>query len=137
MLKHSTPTVEPAATDRVEANILIVEDDEILRQILCDLLELKRGYHVDMAGTGQEALDKAKERFFNVVLLDLTLPDMEGLDLLRQLKKIHPATQGVILTGHDSEEIAADALGKGAFAYLVKPSSADDIMSTVERALSK
>ena len=90
-----------------------------------------------MAGTGQEALDRAKDKFFNVVLLDRTLPDMEGLKLLRQLKKMHLVTQGIILTGHASEETAAGALGKGAFAYLVKPSSADDIMSTIERALRK
>lgn len=119
-----------------EASILIVDDDEILCQILCDLLELKRGYHVDMARTGQEALYKVKERFFNVVLLDMKLPDMDGIGLLLELKKLHPTTQGIILTGEDSEEIAAGALGKGAFAYLVKPSSADVILSTVERALS-
>ena len=120
MLKHSTPTVEPAATDRGEASILIVEDDEILRQILCNLLELKKGYHVSMTGTAQEALDRVKEKFFNVVLLDRTLPDMEGLELLQQFKKMHPATQGIILTGHASAETAASGVDEDAFAYLIK-----------------
>jgi len=120
-----------------EASILIVEDDETLCQILRDLLELKTEYHVNMARTGQEALYEAKERFFDVVLLDLKLPDMDGLELLRELKKIHPTTQGIILTGHTFEETADGVSGKGAFAYLVKPSSANEIMSTIERALSK
>jgi len=136
-VKDDATSKEPVETDKVKKSILIVEDDEVLRQILSDLLELNRGYYVSVAGTGQEALNEARKTFFNVALLDLSLPDMEGFDLLRQLKKICPTTQCIILTGHASEDVAAREVGESAFAYLVKPSSADEIMNTIEKALRK
>jgi len=136
-VKNDATSKEPVETDEVKTSILIVEDDEVLRLILSDMLELKRGYYVGAAGTGQEALNEARKRFFNVALLDLSLPDIEGHDLIRQLKKICPTTQCIILTGHASKDAAASVVGETAFAYLVKPSSADEIMNTIEKALGK
>ena len=120
-----------------EVNILIVDDDDILCEALSDLVELRGGYSADRAGTAQEALRKARGKFFNVALLDLTLPDMEGMDLLRQLKELHGATETIVLTGHSSSEKAEEAVRQGAFAYLIKPSSLEEIMGAIQRALAK
>jgi two-component system, NtrC family, response regulator HydG len=135
--KNETVSKESVETDEVKTSILIVEDDEILRQILSDLLELKKGYYVGVAGTGKEALAEVEKIFFDVAVLDLSLPDMGGIELLRQFKNICPKTQCIILTGHSSEDIAGRVAGEKAFAYLIKPSSADEIMNTIERALGK
>ncbi|MBM4462810.1 MAG: response regulator [Chloroflexi bacterium] len=120
-----------------EVNILIVDDDAILCEALSDVVEMKGGYSTERAGTAREALRKAGERFFNVALLDLTLPDMEGIDLLRQLRQLHEAMQIIILTGHTSLEKAAEAVRQGAFACLIKPSSSEEIMGAIQRALAK
>lgn len=120
-----------------KVSILIVDDDDAVCEALSDVVELRGGYSTDTAGTAREALDKAREQFFNVALLDMTLPDMEGMELLRQLKELHQATEVIILTGHTSVEMAEEAVREGAFAYLVKPSSPDELMGAIEGALEK
>jgi DNA-binding NtrC family response regulator len=120
-----------------EVNILIVDDDDILCEALSDLVELRGGYSTDRAGTAKEALRKARGKFFNVALLDLMLPDMKGMDLLRQLKELHGATEIIFLTGHSSLEKAEETVHQGAFAYLIKPSSLEEIMGAIQRALAK
>lgn len=120
-----------------EVSILIVDDDDAVCEALSDVVELRGGYSTDTAGTAREALDKAREQFFNVALLDLTLPDMEGMELLRRLKELHQATEVIILTGHTSVEMAEEAVREGAFAYLDKPSSPDELMGAIEGALEK
>jgi DNA-binding NtrC family response regulator len=120
-----------------EINILIVDDDHILGETLSDVVEIKGGYSTERAGTAREALRKAREKFFHVALLDLTLPDMEGTDLLRQLKQLHAAMQVIVLTGQTSLEKAEETVRQGAFAYLIKPSSSEEIMGAIQRALAK
>jgi len=120
-----------------KVSILIVDDDDAVCEALSDVVELRGGYSADTAGTAREALDKAKEQFFNVALLDMTLPDMEGMEPLRQLKELHQATEVIILTGHTSVEMAEEAVREGAFAYLVKPPSLDELMGAIEGALEK
>ena len=120
-----------------KVSILIIDDDDAVCESLGDVVELKSGYSTGTARTAQEALDKARKQFFNVVLLDLTLSDMGGMELLRRLKRLHQATEVIILTGHTSLEMASEAVGEGAFAYLVKPSSLEDLMGAIEGALEK
>jgi PAS domain S-box-containing protein len=114
--------------------ILIVDDDEDTRGSLSLILE-KKGYEIEAAGTGREALEKAKERCFNVALLDLRLPDMGGIDLLASLKKMHPAMALLMVTGHASLKSAIQVMDEGAAGYLAKPLDMDEVLYKVGHAL--
>ena len=118
-------------------SVLIVDDDSSICEALSDVLELKGGYATDTAETAQAALGKAREKSFNVALLDLTLPDMQGVELLRQLKRLHPKMELIVLSGQTSVEKAEEAVREGAFACLVKPSSPSEVMTAIEGALER
>jgi PAS domain S-box-containing protein len=119
-----------------KANILIVDDDKLIRKTLKLVLE-KGGYETEMAVTGQEALERAKERFFNLALLDIRLPDMEGIELLVPLKEMHRDMVVIMVTGYASLETAVRALNEGASAYITKPLKSDELVATVREALGK
>ena len=116
--------------------ILIVDDDESTRTTLA-LVFGEKGYQTETAGTGQEALDKVRERFFNLALLDIKLPDMSGLDLLARLREAHPDMATVMATAYASLETAVRALHEGASAYVTKPLRMDEVLVTVRQALEK
>ncbi|MFC1999277.1 response regulator [Chloroflexota bacterium] len=120
-----------------EVIVLIVDDDKATCEALSNVVERKGGYSTDVAGTAREALDIAVHKFFNIILLDLTLPDMDGLELLRRLKELHQSTEVIILSGYTSVNKEAEAVRAEAFAYLVKPSSPKELMGAIERALEK
>jgi len=117
-------------------NILVVDDNESIRRTLSLILSNK-GYETETAGTGREATEKARERFFNVGLLDIRLPDMEGLDLLGPLKDAHPDMVLIMVTGHASMETAVKALNQGASAYILKPLDMDQVLVTIRDSLEK
>jgi DNA-binding response OmpR family regulator len=114
--------------------ILIVDDDEGILESLKAILELK-GYEVDTAKTGQEAIEKSKARFYNLALLDIKLPDMEGTDLLVKLHGSEPRMMKVMLTGFPSLENAVKALNWGADAYLMKPINPKELLKVIEDKL--
>ena len=119
-----------------KASILIVDDDPGT----CRMLALtfgKKGYETETAGTGQEAREKAQQRFFNLTLLDIKLPDMEGVELIASLKEMHPDTVVIMVTGYASLENAVRALNEGASAYLTKPLDMDRVLTIVKEALEK
>jgi diguanylate cyclase (GGDEF)-like protein len=117
-------------------SILIVDDDPKFRETLSDILKA-RGWFVDVVGTGQEALSKARSRSYNVALVDLRLPDMAGTELFRPLQRLSPQTDIIILTGFADLESAVKALNASAFAYLTKPIDGDELLSKIEAALEK
>ena len=117
-------------------SILIVDDDERICRNLSLILNDK-GYETDTAGTGQEALEKARGRFFNVALLDIKLPDMEGVELLMPLKKIHPDMIVFMITGYPSLETSIRTSLEGALAYITKPLDIDSVLTAVRKALDK
>jgi PAS domain S-box-containing protein len=116
--------------------ILIVDDDESTRRTLTLIFD-KQGYGVESAATGQEAIAKAQERFFNLALLDIKLPDMEGVELLAHLKEMHPDLVAIVVTAYGSLETAVRALNKGTSAYITKPLNMDKMLATVRQALEK
>ena len=120
-----------------EVIVLIVDDDKAICEALSNVVERKGGYSTDVAGTDREALDIAGNKFVDIILLDLTLPDMDGLKLLRRLKELHQSTEVIILSGYTSVKKEAEAVRAGDFAYLVKPSSPKELMGAIERALEK
>jgi len=117
-------------------SILIVDDDESTRRSMA-LIFGKKGYETETAGTGREALEKAHERFFNLALLDIRLPDVEGIELLATLKEIRPDMAMIMATAHASLETAVQALNKGASAYITKPLNMDEVLAAVREALEK
>ena len=119
-----------------ESSILIVDDDESTCRSLSLILE-KKGYETETADTGREAMDKVRRRFFNVALVDIKLPDMEGIDLMAPLKELHPDMAMVMITGHASLENAVRALNEGASAYITKPLSMDEMLTAIKEVLEK
>ena len=117
-------------------SILIVDDDEGICKTLSLILS-KKGYETETAGTGREGIEKAQERFFNLALIDIKLPDMEGVELLRPLKEMHPDMAVIMITGYASVETAIQALKDGAWAYIPKPLNMDEVLATVREALEK
>jgi len=117
-----------------KASILIVDDDRTILQTLKAILESK-GYITDTAETGGEAIEKSESKFFNLALLDVRLPDMEGTKLLTEMKDTHPTMVKIMITGHASLENAVESLNLGAHAYLMKPVKPEELLKTIEEKL--
>jgi len=117
-------------------SILIVDDDASMRRSLALILG-RKGYDTETAETGREAMEEAQRRFFNVVLLDIKLPDVEGIELLAPLKSTHHDMAVIMITGHASTETAVRAMNTGASAYITKPLNMDEVLATVREALEK
>ncbi len=118
--------------------ILIVDDHPLFREGAMNILHnlLPRQITFEEAVTGEEALERVARRSYNLVLLDITLPDNSGLEILKQLKKIKPQLPIVMLSSHPEEQFAVRALRAGASGYVNKGSSTALFKETIERALS-
>ncbi len=117
-----------------EHKLLIVDDDQNACYTLSDIFQDK-GYIVEAASTGKGAIDKVKKTEFNVALIDIKLPDMDGTALLKQFKRIKPDIVCLIITGHAALQNVISALKEGASGYFVKPLVIDEVVIRVEEAL--
>ncbi len=117
-------------------SVLIVDDDENTCRTL-KLIFDKKGYAADIARTGQEALEQARERVYNLILLDIKLPDMEGTELISPLKDICPDSNLIMVTAFASLESAVRALHEGAMAYVTKPLNMDEVLAIAKQALER
>jgi DNA-binding NtrC family response regulator len=93
------------------------------------------GYVVDLAATGREAIEKTQKTVYNLALLDIRLPDMEGVELLKLIKDPTPRTRKIMVTGYPSMQNAITALNKNADAYLIKPVNVEKLLTTVKEQL--
>lgn len=118
------------------ASVLIVDDDASIRKTLSKILE-KEGYLVETVENGQEAIKASNKRFFNVALIDIRLPDMEGTKLLERLKEPEPKMVKIIITGYASLQNAIEAVNKGANGYVLKPFDATELLAMIEKHLEK
>ncbi len=116
------------------ARILIVDDDETIRITMKAILE-DEGYIVDLAASGKEAVQKTNETVYNLALLDIRLPDMEGVELLKLMKETVPRTRKIMVTGYPSIQNAISAVNKNADAYLLKPVDVEKLLENVEKQL--
>lgn len=116
--------------------ILIIDDDPGLRKTLADILKAK-GYDILVAKSGTQGLALVAEHSVNLVLIDLGLPDLSGLEVLDRLKTSQPAVEAIILTGNASLDSAIEATNKGAFSYLPKPCEIDQLLVQIRRAIEK
>jgi len=115
-------------------SILIVEDDTNIRETLSTILQQK-GYATDTAKNGQEAIRKSKAKFFNLALLDIKLPDMEGTKLLTTMHENLPKMMKIMITGYPSLENAVEAVNLGADAYIIKPIKPEKLLALIEEKL--
>ncbi|MGZ4901843.1 MAG: response regulator [Halobacteriota archaeon] len=111
-------------------SILIVDDDETILAVLREILQLE-GYVVDTAATGAEAIEKCQANFYNLSLLDIKLPDMEGTELITKLNESNPDMIKIIITGFPSFENAVRSLNLGADAYIMKPVNSKKLLELV------
>jgi signal transduction histidine kinase len=119
-------------TDR----ILVIDDEEGIRQGCCRVLR-PQGYTVETAGNFKEGLRRIKEEIFDLVLIDVMLPDGRGIDLLEPIREHDPETVSIIITGYATVELAVDTIKKGAYNFISKPFTADMLLMTVNQGLEK
>ena len=116
------------------SRLLVVEDDTNVRDFCVRLLRMN-GYQVVAAENGRVALDRLGENQFDLVFTDLQMPEMGGIELLHRLRQDYPDIDSIVFTAHATVETAREALKLGAFDYLTKPVTVDDLERTVRRAM--
>jgi DNA-binding response OmpR family regulator len=114
--------------------ILVVDDDKSILRTFTRILQ-KSGYEIDVAETGKEAIEKAETRHYDIALVDIRLPDMDGTDLLPMMQKTMPEAVKIMITGFPSLEDGVKALDEGADAYLVKPVKPEELLMLIEEKL--
>ncbi len=129
---EATGTTEP--TTPTPPRLLVVEDDTTVRDFCVRLLRMN-GYQVLSANNGIEALERLTEHRYDLVFTDLQMPQMGGIALLQAMRERYPETDTIVFTAHATVETAREALKLGAFDYLTKPVSVDDLERTVRRAM--
>lgn len=120
----------------VTPHILIVDDEPLVARTLAEILQ-SGGFSVDTAGRAADAIEQVQRRFCNLVLLDLNLPDMHGMDLVEHLRQYSPKTEVVIITGYATLKSALEALERGVMAFVEKPVRPNQLISTVNGVLEK
>jgi DNA-binding NtrC family response regulator len=118
------------------ARILVIDDDENIRKVLETILE-DEGYIVETAETAKKGIEESEKAFYNLALIDVRLPDMEGIELLSKLRNTKPKMRKIIVTGYPTLQNAVAAVNKGADAYVMKPFEVDKILETIREQLKK
>jgi DNA-binding NtrC family response regulator len=116
--------------------ILIVDDDETIRKVLEAILQ-EEGYVTDSVDTGKKAVEKTEKQYYNVALLDVRLPDIEGIELLTKLHDTTPKMRKIIVTGFPTLQNAVAAVNQGADAYIMKPFDVEKMLLTIKEQLRK
>jgi DNA-binding response OmpR family regulator len=119
-----------------QARILVIDDDATVRRSLEVALK-KNGYDVNVAETGKEAIKKSKAKLYNLALVDLRLPDMDGIELLTSMREAAPKMVKIIITGYPSQENAIEAVNRGADGYMVKPYTMEELLLKIKEQLQK
>ena len=114
--------------------ILVVDDDDTLSESIVKILE-NQGYVLDVAKNGFEAEMKLKNKNYNLVLVDIRLPDITGIELLVKINKYSPRTKKIVLTGYPNTETAIKSVNEKADAYLVKPFDTDNFLNVIAEQL--
>lgn len=117
-------------------SILVVDDDEVARKLLKEILE-RDGYAVQLASSGEEAVTLSASTFFPVVVSDIRMLDLDGLDVLRHFRTNHPRTVVILMTAFGSMETAVEAIKEGAFDYISKPFKIDDFKTIFRKAVKQ
>ncbi|MBL7048504.1 MAG: sigma-54-dependent Fis family transcriptional regulator [Nitrospira sp.] len=116
------------------SKILVIDDEPIIRTS-CERCLKPEGYEIKTTATGAEGLEFLKNEPFDLVLLDLMMPDMDGMEVLQMIKKTYPSIKVIMITGYSTVDTAVDTLRMGAFNYLQKPFNPDTLLNAVKDAV--
>jgi len=119
-----------------QSRILVIDDDDNIRKVLSMNLR-QLGYVVDTAANGEEAISKSNNNFYNLAIIDVRLPDIEGTKLLSLLRETTPKMMKIILTGYPILENTLDAINRGVDGYLTKPVSTEKLLRKVAELLQR
>ena len=119
-----------------KTNIIVIDDDAGIRLTLSKILE-KEGYSVTCVDEGKKALEMCEKNSFDVALIDIRLPDMDGTEVTERIKEVSPSTVKIIVTGFPSLQNAVEALDHGADGYVLKPFDARDLLRMISENLRK
>ena len=120
----------------IKAKILVIDDEQIVHES-CNRILTEEGYEVKSAFTGQEGFKKIKEETYDLVITDLKMPGISGMDALKKIKEDNPDSGIIMVTGYSTAETAVEAMKLGAFDYLPKPFTPDELISVVNKAIEK
>ncbi|MFN3480428.1 MAG: sigma-54-dependent transcriptional regulator [Thermodesulfovibrionales bacterium] len=115
--------------------ILVIDDEEIVR-VSCKKCLTPEGYDVDVAANGIEGLAMTENNRYDVILTDLKMPDMDGMEFLAKVKERHPDTKVIMITGYSTVEHAVKAMRMGAYNYIEKPFTPDALIEAVKEAIT-
>jgi two-component system nitrogen regulation response regulator NtrX len=118
------------------SNILIIDDEKAIRKTLSEILSYE-GYKIDEAGDGEEGLKKLREKEFDVVLCDIKMPKVDGIEFLEKSREINADTPIIMISGHGTIETAVEAVKKGAYDYISKPPDLNRLLITIRNAMDK
>jgi two-component system, NtrC family, sensor kinase len=124
------------ASDASAARILVIDDEEAARYGIRKALE-REGHHVELAADGREALQKIQECSPHAIISDINMPNMDGITLLREVRRLDPSPPVILITAHGSEALAVQGLRAGAYDYIGKPFDVDDLRKVVRNALER
>ena len=116
--------------------IHVIDDEPVIHDVLAQLLT-SEGYEVEISASGEEAMEKFPSQSFDVILLDLLMPGMDGIEVLRRIKKVDPLAPVIIITAYGSVESAISAMKIGALDYVQKPFKHDDLLLAIEKAVER
>ncbi|MEJ5347323.1 MAG: response regulator [Desulfosoma sp.] len=118
------------------ARVLLVDDEERFRTTMGKLLR-KRGFEVEEAGSGHEAMVRLQQGDVDVIVLDVKMPGMDGIQALAKIKSMDPLPEVIVLTGHANVDAAVEIMRLGGYEYLLKPCPIDELVAKIEGALEK
>jgi len=118
-----------------EHNLLVVDDEVVIREGMRRILSAE-GYHVETSASGRTAIEKIQEQDFDVVITDLKMPGMDGMEVLRTIKILQPEVPVIIITGYSTVDTAVEAMKNGAFDYIAKPFTSELIIDKVQKAVN-
>ena len=118
------------------SNILIIDDEKAIRKTLGEILSYE-GYKIDEAGDGEEGLKRFKEKSYDVVLCDIKMPKIDGIEFLDKASEVNPDIPIIMISGHGTIETAVEAVKKGAYDYVSKPPDLNRLLITIRNAMDK
>jgi DNA-binding NtrC family response regulator len=130
------PETPPATGDVGRGTVLVVEDDEAMRTMLREALE-EEGYRVETAAGGRPGVERVRQGGIDLVVSDVKMPDLDGLDMLREIKAVSPSPHVITITAFGSIDTAIRAVKLGAFDYITKPFDVDQLVVSVQKALAE
>ena len=118
------------------SNILIIDDEKAIRKTLTEILSYE-GYKIEEAGDGEEGLRRFREKTFDVVLCDIKMPKIDGIEFLDKVRELNPDVPVIMISGHGTIETAVEAVKKGAYDYIAKPPDLNRLLITIRNAMDK